>query len=144
MLIFWLVFSIGMVIVDIFTSTFLFVWFAFGGGAAIVANLLGANITIQIIVFGLIGILAVAIGYPWAKKKFKTSIKHTPLMEETYVGKQFTAEEDIEKTTRFKVSGIYWTGSNVGNIIKKGQKFEVVGIDGNKLMIKGIKEENNE
>jgi membrane protein implicated in regulation of membrane protease activity len=141
MLIFWLVFSVGVILIDVFTSAFLFVWFAFGGAAAIIANLLGANLMGQIVSFGVVSIIAVAIGYPWAKKKFKTSIKRTPLMEETYVGKEFIAEGDIEETTRLKVSGIYWTGCNKGDKIKKGQKFKIVGISGNKLIIKGIEEE---
>lgn len=144
MLIFWLVFSIVMVLIDVFTSAFLFVWFALGGAAAIIANLLGFNMVMQIIFFGVVSIITILIGYPWAKKKFKTSIKPIPLMEETYVGKEFIADENIEKTTRLKVGGIYWTGCNEGTPIKKGQKFKIVGVEGNKLMIKGFEEESNE
>ncbi|MBD7912299.1 NfeD family protein [Clostridium cibarium] len=141
MLIFWLVLSIVALLVDAFTSAFLFIWFAFGGVAAIIASYLGAGLMLQIALFVLVSLIAVAIGYPWAKKKFKTSIKPTPLMEETYVGKEFVAEEEIGEKTRLKVSGIYWTGYNEGNIIKKGQKFKIVGINGNKLIINGIEEE---
>lgn len=62
-------------------------------------------------------------------------------MEETYIGKVFIAEEDIEETGRVKVGGNYWTAENVGKKILKGQKFQVTGIDGNKLTIKLLREE---
>jgi len=40
-LLFWLVLSIGAILIDIFTSAFLFVWFAIGGFAAIAGGLAG-------------------------------------------------------------------------------------------------------
>ncbi len=91
--------------------------------------------------FGISSIIAISIGYPWSRKKFKNTVNRTKLMEEEYIGKTFIASEDIEDRYRFKVSGIYWTGENKGEKILKGQKFQVVGIEGNKLVIEGIREE---
>lgn len=140
-IILWLVIAFGVVLLDIFTSTLLFVWFALGSLGAIIANIAGLSFGWQLITFGVVSIAAIAIGYPWAKKKFKQMTKRTPLMEEGYIGKVFTAESDIEKSYRFKVSGIYWAGENKGQLIKKGQKFQITGIEGNKLIIEGIGEE---
>lgn len=141
MFIFWLIVSIAAILIDIFTSAFLFVWFALGGIVAIISDLMGYGILVQVALFGVVSLISIAIGYPWAKKKFKNSIKRTPLMEETYIGKQFIAEEDIEKQTRIKVEGIYWTGYNKGKLIKKGDRFKITGIDGNKLIIESLEEE---
>ncbi len=47
-------------------------------------------------------------------------------MEETYIGKVFIAEEDIEETGRVKVGGNYWTTENVGKKkknIKRSKNF---------------------
>lgn len=139
-LLFWLILSIGVILIDILTSSFLFVWFAIGGFAAIVGGLAGLQFPAQLVIFTVVSLISISIGYPLAKTKLK-NITKTPLMEETYIGKEFLAEEEIEKTARFKVGGIYWTGKNDGGKINKGEKFKVIGIQGNKLLIKGLREE---
>ena len=134
----WLLIAVAVIVLDLFTSTFLFVWFSIGSFAAVIATLLGFDFGIQLLVFAVISLISIAIGYPWARKKFKQMTTRTPLMEETYIGNVYVAEEDIHDTFRFKVKGIYWTGENVGTAIKKGQKFHIVGIDGNKLKVEGL------
>lgn len=140
-IILWLVIGVGVILLDIGTSLFLFVWFAIGSVVAIIAALVGLSFAWQLILFGISSIIAISIGYPWSRKKFKNTVNRTKLMEEEYIGKTFIASEDIEDRYRFKVSGIYWTGENKGEKILKGQKFQVVGIEGNKLVIEGIREE---
>ena len=139
-ILFWLVLSIGAILIDIFTSAFLFVWFAIGGFAAIAGGLAGLEFSGQLVVFIVVSLISLAIGYPFVKKKFNNTTS-TLLMEETYIGKEFLAEEDIDKTSRFKVGGIYWTGKNDGVKINKGEMFKVIGIKGNKLLIEGLREE---
>ena len=140
-IILWLVIGVGVILLDIGTSLFLFVWFAIGSVDAIIAALVGLSFAWQLILFGISSIIAISIGYPWSRKKFKNTVNRTKLMEEEYIGKTFIASEDIDYRYRFKVSGIYWTGENKGEKILKGQKFQVVGIEGNKLVIEGIREE---
>ncbi|MBS5985490.1 MAG: NfeD family protein [Clostridium sp.] len=140
-IILWLVIGVGVILLDIGTSLFLFVWFAIGSVVAIIAALAGVNFAWQLILFGISSIIAISIGYPWSRKKFKNTVNRTKLMEEEYIGKTFIASEDIDDRYRFKVSGVYWTGENKGEKILKGQKFQVVGIEGNKLVIEGIREE---
>lgn len=132
----WIIIAVVLIVIDICTSTLLFVWISFGAFGAIIANYFGMDIWLQILIFSVVSIISVAIGYPWAKRKFKNKIPKTLRMEETYIGSEFVAQEDIEETVRFKVKGIYWTGQNIGGKIKKGEKFKIVGIDGNKLSIK--------
>ena len=140
-IILWLVIGVGVILLDIGTSLFLFVWFAIGSVVAIIAALVGLSFAWQLILFGISSIIAISIRYPWSRKKFKNTVNRTKLMEEEYIGKTFIASEDIDYRYRFKVSGIYWTGENKGEKILKGQKFQVVGIEGNKLVIEGIREE---
>ena len=140
-IILWLVIGVGVILLDIGTSLFLFVCFAIGSVVAIIAALVGLSFAWQLILFGISSIIAISIGYPWSRKKFKNTVNRTKLMEEEYIGKTFIASEDIDYRYRFKVSGIYWTGENKGEKILKGQKFQVVGIEGNKLVIEGIREE---
>ena len=139
--IFWLIVAIFFVAIDILTSAFVFCWFGIGAVVSIVLSLMNVKFAIQFIAFTVVSLIAIAIGYPLTKNAVKKSVKHTPLMEETYIGKTFTAEKDIEETGRVKVGGNYWTTENVGKKILKGQKFQITGIDGNKLIIKVVMEE---
>ena len=136
----WIIVAIVAIVVDLCTSTFLFVWISIGALAAMVANMFGLDLQKQVIIFSVISIISISIGYPWAKKKFKKSVKRTPLMEETYIGKEFVAEEDITNTASIKVGGIYWTAENKGKNILKGKKFKIIGIEGNKLEIELMEE----
>lgn len=135
LMLFWLILGITLIIVDIFTSAFLFVWISLGAFSAVLTDILGYSFGIQVAVFCIVSIIACLIGYPWAKKKFK-SIEKTELMEEKYIGKEFIAEEDIEEKTQLKVGGIYWTAYNEGDKINKGEKFKIERIDGNKFILK--------
>lgn len=133
--IFWIILGIIVFVLDIATSSFLFIWFSLGAFAAMIAALLGASIGVQIIIFLSISIVTISIGYPWARKKFKESVKRTPLMEETYIGKVLKAEEDIEERGNAKLGGVYWAVLNKGKTIKKGESFKIVRFEGNKLVI---------
>lgn len=131
----WIVIFVVMILIDIATSGFLFVWFSIGAAGAIITHLLGGNAIIQIIVFALISIICLAFGYPMAKKFIKSTVKRTPLMEEKYIGKELIAENNIEEVSKIMVGGVYWTAKNIGHPIKKGEKFVITGIKGNKLLI---------
>ena len=128
-IIIWLLIAFLVVVIDIVTSSFIFMWFSIGAIVAIILSLLGLAIKIQIIAM-------VCVGYPWVKKKFKVEKNHIPLMEQTYIGKIMIAEKDIDEKSEIKVSGIYWTVINKGSKINKGDKFVITGIEGNKLTVK--------
>ena len=135
-IIIWLLIAFLVIVIDIVTSSFIFMWFSIGAIAAIILSLLGLAIKIQILAFLIIGIAMVCVGYTWAKKKFKADVNHVPTMEQTYIGKEMIANEDMEEKSKIKVDGIYWTAYNKGKIIKKGEKYTITGIEGNKLIVK--------
>ena len=139
-ILFWILLAVCVVVLDALTGSFLFCWFAIGALGATIAELLGVGFAGQILTFLVISITTIAIGYPWAKKKFKENVKHTPLREEGYIGKTFIAEENIISKSRVKLDGTYWTVDNEGIEIKKGEKYTISEIKGNKLVIK--REEN--
>lgn len=135
----WLSIAAGVILLDILTSNFLFAWFAIGSFAAMLAGALGQVIGVQIIIFLLVNLITVSIGYPIVRKKYKAGAKRVPLMEEKYIGRIFIAKEDIERQGRMRLDGIYWGIINYGDKIKKGEKFKITAIEGIKLVI--IKEE---
>ncbi len=132
----WILVAIAVIAIDIVTSTFFFFFFSLGAFVAIILSLIGISVAWQIVAFLVMGVATVSIGYPWAKKKFKADVNHVPTMEQTYIGKEMIANEDMEEKSKIKVSGIYWTAYNKGKIIKKGERYTITGIEGNKLIVK--------
>ena len=132
----WVLVAIAVIAIDIVTSTFVFMWFSLGAFVAIILSLIGISVAWQIVAFLVMGVATVSIGYPWAKKKFKADVNHVPTMEQTYIGKEMIANEDMEEKSKIKVSGIYWTAYNKGKIIKKGERYTITSIEGNKLIVK--------
>lgn len=142
----WIIISVVALVIDIATSAFLFVWFTVGGIAAIIAMILQASFTVQLITFIAASAISMAIGYPLAKNALKGSIKKTATMEESYIGRELVVDEDVMEKASIKIDGIYWTVKNSGSPIKKGDRVRIVGIEGNKIVVKKTDElqsENN-
>lgn len=135
-LVIWLVVGIVSLLVDVFTSAFLFIWFTLGSISSIIFLMNGASFKIQLISFVLVSIISILIGYPTVKKKVKLTIKKTKTMEEEYIGKEVISTKDIEYKANLKIFGLYWSVINKGDKIKKGEMFRIIGIEGNKLIIK--------
>ncbi|MBE6063276.1 MAG: NfeD family protein [Clostridium butyricum] len=136
MVIFWLVLGGIAFIVDILTSNFCFVLLAAGSIAAAIGAGAGLEVMYQIIIYAVVNVISISIGYPWLKKKYKKMCNRIPLMEEKYIGKIFEADKEIKDKAQYKVGGEYWTLVNCGEIINVGDKFEIIGIEGIKFIVK--------
>jgi membrane protein implicated in regulation of membrane protease activity len=143
-LVIWIIISAAALVIDIATSAFLFMWFTVGGIAAIMALIFDANIAVQVIIFIAVSAVSMALGYPLVKKTLKTTVKKTPTMEESYIGRELTVDEDLVETARVKINGIYWTIKNIGEPVKKGDKVKITGLEGNKLVVMKEKTEKKE
>lgn len=134
-MIFWVVVALGALAIDIVTSAFMFIWFAIGAIAAIIAIAFNAPISVQAIVFVAVSAASTAVGYPIVKKTIKKTVSKTLTMEEGYIGNEFTITKDIDVKANIKFQGIYWTVKNVGKPLLKGDLVQIIGIEGNKLLI---------
>ncbi len=85
--------------------------------------------------FVAVSAVVMAVGYPIVKRTIKKTVTKTLTMEEGYIGKEFTITKDIDVKANIKFQGIYWTVKNVGEPLKKGDFVQVIGIEGNKLLI---------
>lgn len=137
-LVLWIIVAVVALVIDMITSSFLFIWFTIGGIVAIILSMFDVPFSTQLIVFIGVSASLMAVGYPIVKKSIKKTVPITPTMEEGYVGQEFIADEDIDIKANIKVQGIYWTVRNDGEFIKKGDKVEIIGIEGNKLVVKKI------
>lgn len=132
----WVIISVVALVADIMTSSFFIAGFTIGGIFAILTQMWGGNMVEQVAVFCVVSAGAIMVEYIWFRKKLRKSIPKTLRMEEEYIGMTVTADQDIAESGRMKVGGIYWTVVNSGDKINKGEKVKIVGIKGNKLIIK--------
>ena len=137
-LVLWIIVGVAALILDIVTSSFVFVWFSIGAIIAIIANLLGFSFAVQFVIFVVVSILFILVGYPLVKNTIKRTIAKTPTTEQGYIGREITVDEEVIDKATIKIDGIYWTVKNEGELIKKGDKVKITGIEGNKLTIKRI------
>lgn len=135
MLILWFFVAIFAIALDVLTSSFLFAWFSVGALAAMIAELFNVSDGTQIVIFLLVNLITISIGYPLTRNKLKKNVNRMPLMEEKYIGLIKIAEEDILEEGRIKLDGIYWGVKNKGPNIKAGEKFKIIEIEGIKLII---------
>lgn len=134
----WLWVSVILVgiIIDYLSSDVLFVGFSFGALGSLVLAFLNTNIILQFIIFSIITVLFFFYVYPKIKKKIRVDNIGTKTMEQSYIGRKIVLDEDIEDFKLIKFEGIYWTFKSVSGPLKKGTKAEIVGIEGNKILVK--------
>lgn len=137
-LVMWIVIVLAALLLEMITSTFLFIWFSLGGIAAIIAYFLGAAIIAQVLIFIIISAVLLIVGYPLVKKTIKKTVPKTLKQEESYIGREFLIDEDVIEKAIIKVDGIYWTVKNDGETINKGDRIRIIGLEGNKLVVKKI------
>ncbi|MGL4739992.1 MAG: NfeD family protein [Sarcina sp.] len=133
----WLIVIVVAVVLDLVTSDFLFSGFSIGAVVALLLDLLGVNIIIQIIVFGIVGAVFTFTMYPIIKKKLKKDNVRLNLMEENYIGQEFVLEKDVNDEILLKFQGTYWTFKTKEPILK-GESAKIIAVEGNKLLIEKI------
>lgn len=135
-LILWIVIGIVCLIADILTSAFLFVWFTVGAIFALIAYTLKYSIVVQFSVFVIVSVILVAVCYPLIKKNIKKNIKPTALRESTYKGKKIIIDREMQDNNAVKLDGVLWNIKNDDIVLKEGDKIEITGIDGNRVLVK--------
>ncbi|MHC6178987.1 NfeD family protein [Clostridium sp. JNZ X4-2] len=137
-LILWIAVGLIALLIDITTSAFLFVWFTIGAIGAIIAQILNYSFLVQFIVFVAVSVILMLICYPIVKKSIKGSVKPTLLREKTYVGREVVIDEEMLENNGVKVDGVYWNIKDTEYVLKKGDRIKIVGMEGNKLVIKKL------
>lgn len=92
-LILWIVVGLIFLVVDVVTSTFLFIWFSIGAIAAIIANMLGFSIGVQTLTFIFVSALFTAVGYPLMKNTIKKTVAPTPTTEKDILGENLLSRK---------------------------------------------------
>ncbi len=134
----WLVVVAVMIVIEVITLGFTTIWFGIGAIGAAIVSWLGYGIWIQLIVFAILSVVAMALCRPIAvkylnKDKAKTNI-------DDVVGKTVVVTKEInneQATGSVVLNGMDWTArSEDGRVIPEKEKAIVVSVEGVKLIVK--------
>ena len=138
MLIFWLVLLILLIVVEAVTAQMVTIWFAAGAAAALVAELLNAQVWLQWVVFIAVSASALIATRPLVRKLTKTRVQ--PTNADRCIGQTAVVMQEIDNVAgkgQVYVNGVTWTARSAdGSVIGKDEKVTVEKIDGVKLIVK--------
>ena len=140
----WIGLFIILLIIEVVTVGLTTIWFAIGALAAAGANTLGANLTIQIIVFLAVSIMLMIFTRPWAAKHLNKNRLKTNY--ESKIGEVIKITERVDnlrQTGRSIVDGQEWTVRSQDNnvILEKDELAKVISVSGVKLIVEKYKGE---
>lgn len=134
----WLIITVVLSVIEIFTMGLVTIWFAAGAAIAFFLALFDAPLPVQIGAFLVVSILVLVLVRPIAARHFNNRLKKTNI--DAYVGRKLIAKTDIDNlkgTGKVDMDGSTWLAvSSVDNIvIPAGSEVKVVEVKGAKLIV---------
>ena len=136
----WMLIFLGLVFLELVTVALVCVWFILGALAAFIVSLFIDSIYIQLAVFVVVSTIALLFTKKVLKK---VDNKKIPTNLDRVIGKIGIVTEEITKLEpgEVKADGKRWSAI-ANETINVGSKVEILSIDGVKLRVKEIKEED--
>ncbi len=137
----WLVAIIILGFIEAITEGIVSIWFVISGLLALIVSLFTDVFIIQFAIFVIGGIILMITTRASVSKYLKVKPVRTNL--DRVIGMKGIVSEDIKKDKygEVRVDGKSWTAYSKDEIvIKKDEFVEILNIDGNKLVVKKVKE----
>ncbi len=136
--VFWLVATVILSVIEIFTMGLVTIWFAAGAAVAFILSLFDAPLFLQIAVFLVVSIAVLVLVRPIAAAHFNNRLKKTNI--DAIIGRKLIAKTDIDNLHgkgKVDMDGSTWLAvSSADNIIiKAGEEVKVVEVRGAKLIV---------
>lgn len=133
----WLALMVVFLVVEASTVSLVSLWFAVGALGALVAELLGAPLWAQILIFLALSGVLLACLRPFVRKFIKPKV--TPTNTDSVIGSAGFVTEDIDNLSargQVKLGGMTWSArSTSGKPIHKDTKITVDKIEGVKVFV---------
>ncbi len=133
----WVGVMIAFGILEVATVNMVSLWFVGGAAAALIAQLLGGNVWVQIIVFFVVSIVLLACLRPFTRK-YVTPNK-TATNADMALGQQAYLTETVDNlrgTGSLKLDGKEWSVRSAnGEVLPEGTLVTVVKLEGVKLYV---------
>lgn len=134
----WFIAIIAFVIIETVTVQFVSIWFAGGALFAFIAELLGASVVVQWIVFVVASAIILTLTRPMVKKLSKKDVAVTGT--DMLIGKTAVMTKDTDSLGDLgeaKADGKFWTAKSLdGQPIQKDTVVTIEKIEGVKLIVK--------
>ncbi len=138
--IFWLAMIVAAVAVEAATNQLVSIWFVLGGIAALVANLFGAQLWLQWVLFVAVSASALVCTRPLVKRL--TGFRRQDTNAGRVVGQIAVVTQQIDNTAavgQAKVLGNVWTARSArGTVIPEGSRVIVRAIEGVKIIVEEL------
>lgn len=141
----WLIAIILAVIIEAATVDLVSIWFGLGAILALILDLFGVSVPVQITVFVLVTVFSLFVTRPIAKRYLKTNTVATNY--DRYIGKHALVLSTIspDQKGEVKVMASTWAASSIDNtIIEEGEYCEVIGVEGAHLVVKKLSNERED
>ena len=142
MIIFWIVVFAVALIVEAASFALVSIWFAAGALGALIAAVLGADLTVQLVVFALVAGLLLFFTRPLLKKLFPA--KFIPTNSELDIGKTAVVIETIDKLSgkgRVRVGGVDWAAISADeSVIPEGESVTIKEIRSSRVIVEKLKQ----
>lgn len=140
----WMVFGVVLLIIEIITPTFFFLWFSIGAFLAGVVAFLEFGLSWQIATFTVISVILVFLTRPIAKKISGTPPRKTYVDE--IVGSVGRVVEEISSTTNkgiVRVGGEDWRAFSIkpGIVIPKESRVIIKKLDGTMVYVEPVEKD---
>ena len=133
----WLALMVVFLIAEAATVVTVSLWFAAGALAALAASLLGAGITVQVVLFLAVSAVMLACLRPVVRKHFTPKLTKTNV--DSVVGSRGYVTADIDNISALgnvKLGAMEWTArSTTGENIPRGTLVQVDRIEGVKAFV---------
>lgn len=133
----WIALAVGFLAVEFGTVALISLWFVIGALAAMVADLLGAVLWLQILIFALVSLAMLLLVRPFLRR-YVNPYK-TPTNADALLGQEAIVTEainNLEGTGAVKLGGLTWTArAEDGAPIPEGAVVVVRAIDGVKAIV---------
>lgn len=137
----WFIIFIVLIIIEIITINLVSIWFALGALVSAICSLFINEPIILNSIFIIVSIISLLLTKKFIKKFSQK--KTIPTNIDRLIGQIGKVTQEISKLEpgEVKVDGKYWTAI-ANKKIKKDSKVEILSINGVKLKVQEIKEEN--
>ncbi len=134
----WLIITVVLSLIEIFTMGLVTIWFAAGAVVALIMSLIGAPLWLQATLFLVVSIAVLVLVRPIATSHFNNRLKKTNI--DAVIGRKLIAKTDIDNLHgmgKVDMDGSTWiAASSMDNvIIHQGEEVKVVEVQGVKLIV---------
>lgn len=127
----WLTVFLAFAVVEMLTLSFFFIMLGAGALAALVADLAGADLWLQIVVLCIVSLLMIAFVRPIALKHLHKGPAEQRTNVDRLIGQSALVMEPVSATAGLvKIGGDVWSARSAAETIDAGQTVQVTRIDG--------------